>query len=160
MGVDTEQFRETIESIFGNLLTQFDNGEEFAFYDFGQKTINRIGYSTNITPEIVKQATENKIDLIITHHDAWDFVFGMKEECHSLLKEYGISHFFVHLPLDYAEIGTCNSLFKALGINELIHQSTHHEGRSLPGIGEFRVPLSLDELSERIRTVLNEDIKS
>lgn len=87
------------------------------------------------------------------------FRVGMKEECHSLLKEYGISHFFVHLPLDYAGFGTCNSLFKALGINELIHQSFHHEGRSLPGIGEFKTIISFDELCERVKTVLNEDIK-
>jgi dinuclear metal center YbgI/SA1388 family protein len=158
--VESEQFRRTIELIFGNLLTQFDEDEEFAFYEYGPKVINRIGYSTNITPEIVKQARANRVDLIITHHDAWDFVYGMKENCHALLKEYGISHFFVHLPLDYAEFGTCNSLFKALGINELIQQSNHHEGRSIPGVGEFKVPLTFEELTERVRTVLNEDVKS
>ncbi|QGR00108.1 Nif3-like dinuclear metal center hexameric protein [Paenibacillus psychroresistens] len=158
--METTQFKKTIEMFFGNLLTQFEEGDEFAFYDYGPKVINRIGYSTNITPEIVIQAQENKVDLIITHHDAWDFVFGMKEKCHTLLKEYGISHFFVHLPLDYAEFGTCSSMFKALGINELIQQSNHHEGRSIPGVGEFKVPITFEQLNEKIRIVLNEDIKS
>lgn len=155
-----EQFKGTIELIFGDLLTQFDEGEEYAFYEFGPKIINRIGYSTNITPEIIKQAAENNVELILTHHDAWDFIFGMKEECHSLLKEHGISHFFVHLPLDYADFGTCGSLFKALGINELIQKSTHYKSSSLPGIGEFEIPLTFEEINEKIRSALDEDVKS
>ncbi|MGO4277095.1 Nif3-like dinuclear metal center hexameric protein, partial [Paenibacillus sp. TAF58] len=124
VALNFEQFKGTIEIIFGDLLAQFDVGEEYAFYEFGPKFINRVGYSTNITPEIIKQAAENNVELIITHHDAWEFIFGMKEECHSLLKKHEISHFFVHLPLDYADFGTCSSLFKALGINELIQKST------------------------------------
>ncbi|WP_090825556.1 hypothetical protein [Paenibacillus sp. yr247] len=38
---------------------------------------------------------EKKVDLIITHHDAWDFVFGMKKECHNPMKQFKISHYFV-----------------------------------------------------------------
>lgn len=114
--MESTQFKNAIECTFGDLIAQFEEGEEFAFYEYGPKVISRVGYSTNISPQIVKQAAKNKVDLIITHHDAWDFVFGMKEKCHSLLKEFGINHFFVHLPLDYAEFGTCNSLFKALGV--------------------------------------------
>ncbi|MZQ83045.1 Nif3-like dinuclear metal center hexameric protein [Paenibacillus sp. 5J-6] len=158
--MESTQFKKAIELTFGDLITQFEEGEEFAFYEYGPKVMTRVGYSTNISPQIVKQAAKNKVDLIITHHDAWDFVFGMKEQCHSLLKEFGINHFFVHLPLDYAEFGTCNSLFKALGVSHLIQNSTHHEGGSLPGIGELMVPLTFEEFSERISMALNEDIKS
>ncbi|MBP1994456.1 Nif3-like dinuclear metal center hexameric protein [Paenibacillus eucommiae] len=158
--MEAEQFRTTMESYFGDLLIQFDEGEEFAFYEYGPKAMKRMGYATNISPEIVVQAAEKKIDLIITHHDAWDFVYGMKEKCHTLLKEYGISHFFVHLPLDYAAFGTCNSLFKAIGINELIQQSSHRDGKSIPGVGEFMVPITFEELSERVGIVLNEKVKS
>ncbi|WP_235549605.1 Nif3-like dinuclear metal center hexameric protein [Paenibacillus sp. Soil766] len=84
----------------------------------------------------------------------------MQEECHKLLASYGISHFFVHLPLDYAEFGTCTSLFKAIGINNVIQQSIDIEGRSLPGIGEFESPISFQELSDRVSTVLSENIKT
>ncbi|NOU74695.1 Nif3-like dinuclear metal center hexameric protein [Paenibacillus sp. LMG 31458] len=158
--VNIEQFSVLIEKLFGGLLKQFDNGEEFAFYNYGPDLIRRIGYATNITPELIEQAAQKKVDLIVTHYDAWDFVFGMKEECHKLLASFGISHFFVHLPLDYAEFGTCTSLFKALGINNVIQQSIDIEGRSLPGIGEFEFPISFQELSERVSTVLSENIKS
>jgi dinuclear metal center YbgI/SA1388 family protein len=158
--LEAEQFTSAIELIFANLLTQFDENEEYAFYNFGPKVIKRIGYSTNISPEIVNQAAKDKVDLIITHHDAWDFVFGMKDACHALLKEYGISHFFVHLPLDYAVFGTCNSLFGALGINEQIQHSYQHEGRTIPGIGEFNVPLTFESLIEKVKDTLNEEVKS
>src|SRR5689334_21067545 len=114
-----EHFNELIEQLFGELLQQFDYGEEFAFYNYGPEFIRRIGYATNITPELIEQAAQKKVDLIVTHHDAWDFVYGMKEECHKRLAFYKISHFFVHLPLDYAEFGTCNSLFKAIGIDNV-----------------------------------------
>ncbi|NIK77777.1 dinuclear metal center YbgI/SA1388 family protein [Paenibacillus castaneae] len=155
-----EQFSETMDLIFGQLLKQFAEGEEYAFYQFGPKEMKRIGYSTNITPAIVRQAAENRVGLIVTHHDAWDFVYGMKEECHSLLKEHGISHYFVHLPLDYAEFGTCSSLFKALGINDLLQASYHGEGRSFPGIGEFMDYLTFEELVDRVENVLNEEVKA
>ncbi|SDW22245.1 Nif3-like dinuclear metal center hexameric protein [Paenibacillus sp. CF384] len=158
--MNTQQFNELMTTLFGGLLKPVDYGEEFAFYNYGPDLIRRIGYATNITPELIEQAAQKKIDLIITHHDAWDFVFGMKEECHKLLETYGISHYFVHLPLDYAEFGTCASLFKAIGIHNVIQQSIEMEGRSLPGIGEFEFPISFQELSDRVSSVLGETIKS
>ncbi|SFT05963.1 Nif3-like dinuclear metal center hexameric protein [Paenibacillus sp. BC26] len=158
--MNSQQFNELMKTLFGGLLKQFDYGEEFAFYNYGPDLIRRIGYATNITPEHIEQAAQKKVDLIVTHHDAWDFVFGMKEECHKLLENYRISHYFVHLPLDYVEFGTCSSLFKAIGINNVIQQSFEIEGRSLPGIGEFEFPISFQELSDRVSTVLGETIKS
>ncbi len=64
------------------------------------------------------------------------------------------------MPLDYAEFGTCTSLFNALGINSVIQQSIEIEGRSQPGIGEFQIPISFQELSERVSEVLSENVKS
>ncbi|MGM0882333.1 MAG: Nif3-like dinuclear metal center hexameric protein [Bacillota bacterium] len=158
--METQPFLKAIELLFGDLLDQFAEGEEYAFYPYGPPVIHRIGYSTNITPEIVRQAASHKVDLILTHHDAWDFVYGMKEECHSLLKEYGIDHYFVHLPLDYAEFGTCHSLFKELGIVDLLQRSYHDEERSIPGVGEFKIPITFEELVARVGVALNEDVKS
>ncbi|WP_282942365.1 Nif3-like dinuclear metal center hexameric protein [Paenibacillus sp. RC67] len=154
-----EQWMKTMNVIFGDLLTQFDEGEEFAFYKYGPESIHRIGYATNITPDIIRQAADHKIDLIMTHHDAWHFIYGMKEECHDLLRIHGIHHFFVHLPLDYADFGTCPSLLKAIGTDRLIQPSIHHETRSVPGIGEFNLTLTLEELHERMKTVLDEDVR-
>lgn len=155
-----EPFKDAMQLLFSEPFKQFDEGDEYALYTFGPDTIRRIGYSTNMTPELVRQAADQKVNLIVTHHDAWDFVYGMKEECHSLLREHQIHHFFVHLPLDYAEFGTCHSLFQALGVNTVLRPSCHHEGRSLPGIGEFASPVSFEELGDRVRHVLQEDVKA
>lgn len=158
--MNIELFKKAVASLFGDLLKQYVVGDEYALYEYGPQTVGRIGYATNITPEIVEQAAAQKVDMIISHHDAWDFVFGMKEECHSLLKRYGINHYFIHAPLDYADFGTCHSLFKALGINKIIRQSTEHDNRSIPGIGELEDPLTFEELVDKVRLVLDEDVKS
>ncbi|WP_028551503.1 Nif3-like dinuclear metal center hexameric protein [Paenibacillus sp. UNC451MF] len=158
--MDVEQFMKSMETIFGDLLTRFDKGEEYAFYEYGPKSIHRVGYATNITPEIVRQAADLNIDRILTHHDAWHFIYGMQEECHVQLKKHCIHHFFIHLPLDYADFGTCSSLFNAIGIDNLIQPSVHHEDRSIPGIGEYKVPIAFEELHERMKYELNEDVRA
>lgn len=64
--MESTQFKNAIECTFGDLIAQFEEGEEFAFYEYGPEVISRVGYSTNITPQIVKQAAKNKVDLIMT----------------------------------------------------------------------------------------------
>ena len=49
---------------------------------------------------------------MITHHDAWEFIYGLKETCKEKLFEYNISHYFNHLPLDDCDFGTNNSLIE------------------------------------------------
>ncbi|MGZ9583685.1 Nif3-like dinuclear metal center hexameric protein [Paenibacillus marinisediminis] len=154
------QLLHTFKRLFGEWLDQFEEGEEYAHYHYGPEEIHRIGYSTNITPDIVRQAAEKQVQLIITHHDAWNFMYGMKEECHALLKEHHINHLFVHLPLDYAEFGTCYSLFEVLGIENLIQRSVHEEDRSVPGVGELDVPITFEELVDKVKNELAEDVKS
>jgi putative NIF3 family GTP cyclohydrolase 1 type 2 len=71
-----------------------------------KNTISKIGYATNITPDVIREAKINNVDLIVTHHDAWHFIFGLKNECHRLLKKNKINHVFVHSPLDSCDFGT------------------------------------------------------
>lgn len=157
--MQSEQWMNSMKLVFGDLLLQFEEGEEYAFHAYGPAIIQRIGYTTNLTPEVIRQAVSLGADLIVTHHDAWSFLYGMKEECHELLRKYGVHHFFVHLPLDYADFGTCPSLLRALGIDRIVQPSIHHEARSIPGIGEFHVPLSLEELKHRMDLVLEEEVR-
>lgn len=56
------------------------NPNEWGFFNEQEKEIKRIGYSTNITPKIIEQAKINHIDLLLTHHDSWEFVYGLKEK--------------------------------------------------------------------------------
>jgi dinuclear metal center YbgI/SA1388 family protein len=152
------QFRLYINKLFGQLLIDFKEDEEYGFCNFSSKDYVRVGYATNFTPEIVLQAAEKNVDLIVTHHDAWDFVYGMKEQCVDLLKKYNIAHFYVHLPLDYADFGTCNSLLKLLGVSHIVQQSLQVEDQSSIGIGELATPVSFEELVREMTDLLGEKV--
>lgn len=154
------QLDQCIRVLFGELLDQFKDQDEFGYNHIHSRSINRIGYCTNLTPDIIEQAHFKNIDMIITHHDAWDFVYGMKQDCVNLLQMYDIGHFYVHLPLDYAEFGTCNSLFREIGDVSIIQQSQHVHDDSIIGVGDLTTPISFDSLVQRLTTILDEDIKS
>ena len=122
-------------------------------FDSG-KPVQHVGYCTNLTPQAVKQATIQGVDLLITHHDAWDFVFGLKDESLRLLQEYGISHYFNHAPLDDCEFGTNSSLVKELGWTE-VKKVCETEGymagviaRPPAGTGFERIVAGLEALLE------------
>ncbi|GGA31608.1 hypothetical protein GCM10010917_15910 [Paenibacillus physcomitrellae] len=54
------------------------------------------------------EAKEKEGDLILTHHDARDFIYGMKEECVRRLKEYEIAHYYDEAASFYiVNYGTC-----------------------------------------------------
>lgn len=153
-----QPFKSYIHQLFGQLLIDFKEDIEYGFHHFSDKKYTRIGYATNMTPEIILQAAEKNIDLIITHHDAWDFVYGMKERCLELLEENKIAHFYIHLPLDYAEFGTCSSLLRLLGARYIVQQSRHLDGESSIGIGELESPRSMDRLVEDMTQLLGERV--
>ncbi|WP_207707714.1 Nif3-like dinuclear metal center hexameric protein [Alkaliphilus serpentinus] len=85
--------------------------------------VKKIGYCTNLTLDTIEEGKRNKVDLIITHHDAWEFMYGLKEACREKLLEYNISHYFNHLPLDDCDFGTNNSLIEKLGL-KIIEKAT------------------------------------
>lgn len=158
--MDLNQFHATIELLFGELLIEFKDQEEYGFTNKIQRECKRIGYSTNITPELIEQAYEKNIDLMITHHDAWNFIYGMKEECVRRLKEYDIAHFFIHLPLDYVDFGTGQSLLNEIGQIQMIQGSHHLNGGSRIGIGEMLEPVTFHELANRLTLRCNEEVKA
>ncbi len=121
--------------------------------------VKRVGYCTNLTLDVIEQAKENHIDMILTHHDAWDFIYGLKEACIEKLKLYNISHYFVHLPLDDCSFGTNESLVKK--INFETTKKTHLEDGFWCGrVAEVENPISFDELVSNLETVLEEPVRS
>ena len=44
-----------------------------------------LGYATTITPRTIRAAVERGVDVIVTHHDAWDFMFEQREQVCALL---------------------------------------------------------------------------
>lgn len=146
------------------MLSMFDREKleaapaEWGIYNESRHTIGCIGYATNITPEVIKLAYESGVELLLTHHDSWDFVFGLKEICNQLLEEYGMVHAFFHAPLDDAEFGTSASLAKALGIVKEMTDMPYMEVFQCGVIGELP-PISIDEFSKRLSDILGEPIR-
>lgn len=125
----------------------------------GTEDIKRIGYCTNLTLDTIEEARKNHVDLIITHHDAWEFIYGLKEACKEKLLEYNISHYFNHLPLDDCDFGTNNSLIKKLGL-EIIERTHEEDGFFCGRISEFKEEVTFEELVKKLENILEEPVQS
>lgn len=100
--------------------------DEWGFLSEFDKDIQTIGYATNLSVNVVDEAARNNVDLLLTHHNVWDFMYDLKEKCAELLKRHGIIHDWFHLPLDDADFGTSAFLANALGLQET--QKANPEG--------------------------------
>lgn len=80
----------------------------------------------------------------------------MKARCNELLNQYNMTHSFFHGPLDDADFGTSASLAVALGIDSskgaLPYKEVFNGGR----IGELKVAVTFEQLSETLSGVLEE----
>lgn len=152
-----EEIIQFIDSKFSTSSNDNYKEESGITYNAG-RNINRIGYTTNLTPEVIRLAKENKVDLIMTHHDAWEFIYGLKDECKRLLEEKGISHYYNHLPLDDCEFGTNSSLAKELGLIEV--KKTCNDGGYMCGvIGEYKEGKTLEGFIELLENKLEEKVQ-
>lgn len=152
------EIEEFIISLF-NSRNNSNFHEESGITVKGIEEINKIGYCTNLTLDTIEEARKSNVDLIITHHDAWDFIFGLKDVCKEKLLEYNISHYFNHLPLDDCDFGTNNSLIEKLGL-EIIENSHEEDGFFCGRIAEFREEATFKELVEKLEDILEEPVQS
>jgi len=152
------QFELAIKELFKKDILDEHEGD-YGFLCNSNTKFSKIGYCTNLTIETIEEAIKNEIDLMITHHDAWDFMYGLREECVKKLIENNISHFYIHGPLDFVEFGTCTSLMNVIGI-DTIKQYSYYKNGDIPGIGEFSESISFSSLLERIRIELNEPVRA
>lgn len=158
MTVNLSQFEKTINGLFQKeMLEEFD--DDYGFTNTTNNSIMKVGYSTNLSIETVERAAENNVDLIITHHDAWDFIYGLRDECVKKLIDHNISHFWILGPLDYVKFGTCTSLMKIIGIDHIRQYSFYNNG-DIPGIGELDKAVDFNILIDRMRTELNEPVRA
>ncbi len=123
------------------------------------KEIKKVGYCVNLTLETIKEAVKNNIDVLVTHHDAWDFVFGLKDACMKELKKNNIGHYFIHLPLDDSNFGTNETLAIKLGADH-IERSHPYEGFDCGRVCTFNEPVALEELAKRMEGILEEPVRS
>ncbi|MGH1284187.1 Nif3-like dinuclear metal center hexameric protein [Bacillus toyonensis] len=120
------QFNEHITSLFGEHLHKYGD-DEYGYTHISKEEFHKIGYTTNLTLETIEEAYKNGVDMIVTHHAPWSFLFGMEEACIEKLKQYEMNHFWIHLPLDFVEFGTCTSLFNEKGLDTILEYSTYEE---------------------------------
>jgi len=126
----------------------------------GKDEIGRIAFAVNLTPETAKAAVDGEADLLVTHHDAWPFLYGMPEACRSILAEKGVSHLFVHAPLDAADFGTAARLAQRLGLTVTGKSNLQNELYYAGRVGVYEPPRSFAELAEKFAAVLGEPVKA
>ena len=133
---------------------------EWGFNNEIDRDVKKIGYATNLTPETITEAIKSNVDFIVTHHDAWFFVFGMKEKCLSLLRENNIAHSFFHAPLDDAEFGTSSSLANALELKNSYKAIVYEDIYFAGVIGDLESQVDFEQFSENLSDILGEPIRA
>jgi len=156
--MSVKRFEEVALSFFPQAtLDFFNDGIQFGFNNYHVKEVNRIGYSVNLTPDILKEALEKQVDLILTHHNIWEDHFEMREACLKFLEEHNLIHFFNHLPLDASEFGPSYALAERLGL-EVTDRISFYEGFYFGVVGNLQ-PQTLDELTKRLENVLGHKVR-
>ena len=157
--MNLNEFEQTVKKLFGTKL--LEEHDDYGFTNTSNNEIKKIGYATNLSLETVEKAIQNGVDLIVTHHDAWDFLYGLREACVKKMQEHNISHFWIHGPLDFVEFGTCTSLMETLGIDKITKYSSYtEEDGDLPGIGEYSNSFDFSLFIEKMRSKLNEPVRA
>jgi len=135
-------------------VTLDDYPREFGWVDRSSRgEIARVGYATNLDPVTVDKAIEMAVDALVTHHDAWDFLYELRTKSHDKLKRASISHCFVHLPLDAAPFGTAATLAERLGLE--IRESFARDGDFLCGrICDCPPRMRLEEVAAQLTEVM------
>jgi putative NIF3 family GTP cyclohydrolase 1 type 2 len=121
----------------------------------GLEQVMTIGYATSLSPQIVWAAHEQQVQLVVTHHDAWDFLHELREQSLKLLDEFAIAHLFVHAHLDWAGFGTSASLLKWIGCHEtgcFDREGDMHWGR----YGELSTPVPFADFERNVSGLLGE----
>lgn len=109
--MDVLHIVERINELFNVTNKKIYSSESGITYH-ADKKVKKLGYCVNLTLETIEEARIHGVDMMVTHHDAWDEIYGLKEACIEKLAEYGISHYYNHLPLDDCNFGTNDSLLK------------------------------------------------
>lgn len=148
---------EKINELFNVTNKEVYFSESGITYHAGKK-VGKLGYCVNLTLETIEEARINGVDMMVTHHDAWDEIYGLKEACIEKLAEYGISHYYNHLPLDDCSFGTNESLLKKLNLKSI--KRTHEwEGLYFGRIAEYDEEIEFNELVKNIENLLEEPVR-
>lgn len=132
--------------------------QEWGFFNEFEREIKTIGYAVNLTEALIEKACQKQIEFLVTHHDSWEFIFGLKESCNQILEKNGITHAYFHAPLDDAEFGTSASLAKALGMRGLEKVMPYADIYYGGVTGEVE-PVDFNVFSEMLTDILKEQVR-
>lgn len=135
-----------------------DYDGEFGYIDNSQTAISRVGYAASLDPTTSEKAVSAGMDVILTHHDAWNFLYELRTRVLEMLKAASLSHCFVHLPLDAAPFGTSASLAERLGLR-IMSDFASYEGLACGRICETPVPEPLDVVASRLADVTRAGVR-
>lgn len=155
--MDVTYIVERINDLFIIKSKEIFDGESGITYN-ADKKVKKVGYCVNLTLETIEEARNRGVDLMVTHHDAWDEIYGLKEACIEKLAEFGISHYYNHLPLDDCNFGTNDSFLKRLDL-EIVKRTHEWEGLYFGRVAEYEEEIELDELVENIENLLEETVR-
>ena len=142
-----------LKDLFGDRLLD-DHPDEWGISDHCPDP-SAIGYATTITPRSISAALDQGADVIVTHHDAWSFMYEQRERVYELLRENDLTHVWAHLPLDHADFGTSASLLSEAGCKE-IWKPTEGELR----IGELEGSTDFEGIRSALDALLQEQPRS
>lgn len=148
---------ERINDLF-NITNKEVYSRESGLTYHADKKVKRVGYCVNLTLETIEEARLQGVDMMVTHHDAWDEIYGLKEACIEKLAEYGISHYYNHLPLDDSNFGTNDSLLEKLNL-EIVKRTHEWEGLYFGRVAEYPEEIELNDLVKNMENLLEEPVK-
>lgn len=131
---------------------------EFGYTVNSNDALERIGYAINLDQIVAAQAVKAKVDVLITHHDAWDFLYELRTDVYNTLQTNGISHCFIHLPLDAAAFGTAASLSQRLGF-AIKDVFAYDDELPCGRICECHPSLPLSTVASQLARVTEDDVK-
>jgi putative NIF3 family GTP cyclohydrolase 1 type 2 len=146
-------FLEALNNLFSpDLLAAYP--DEWGVTDFCD-TPSCVGYATTITPRTISAAIDQGVDVIVTHHDAWDFMFEQREQVYALLREHNLTHVWAHMPLDQSDFGTSATLLSRIGCLQICKPS---EGEVR--IGDLGESVDFGTIRSNLNALLHEQPRS
>ena len=127
-------------------------------------TVKKLMVALDVSPEVVEQAVEHKVQMLVTHHPViFDPIKKMTDRSwqHKLLldcAENKIAVYSAHTSLDSVLGGVNDVLAEKIGLlhTEVLVPAAGGEA-GLGRVGCLHEPMTLQEFSEKIKTVLKLD---
>lgn len=155
--MDMSQIVNSIDTLFKGTGRKIYSDESGVTHQ-ADKAVRKLGYCVNLTLETIEEARSHGVDMMVTHHKAWDEVFGLEEACLEKLAAYEISHYFNHLPLDDCDFGTNDSLLKKLNI-PMVKRTLPWKGLYFGRIGEYDEAIAFDALVKDVENLLQVPVR-